>query len=243
MALGEVVLMSTLNILVEMMLHVMMIAPSGVIGTVAIGGSAAGSVTGTRTESAGGPDPASAVDIPVHRSGRGRDRLQQERKVLVVAGVGSERGSVGGQPEETAGAGRGVETGKGGVGVGIVRERRKEARGWMGRRSVKETVPQRVGSGCRKNTKEKWVRAWRSVETGTEKGTETEGVVTEIETGAGETGTETGSTRGSVGREKEGNAKRSATALYETTWAPKMTWAMRMREEHHNIWRSTVRMG
>lgn len=244
MALGEVELMSTSSTLAEMMRHVTTIAPWGVIGTAETGGSAAGSVTGTRTENAGGPDPVNAVDVPVPGSERGRDRLEQERMSAVAAGVESERGSVVGQREETAGVGRGVENGREGAGAGIARETGREARGWMGRRSARETVLLRVGSGCWRNMKEKWVRAWRSVETGTEKGTEeTAGAATGTETGAGETGTETGSTRGSVGRETGGSAERSATAPYEMTWVPKMTWAMRMREERRHTWRSTVRMG
>lgn len=244
MALGEVELMSTSSTLAEMMHHVMMIAPWGVIGTVESGGSAAGSVTGTRTETAEGPDPANGDDVPVLGSEKGReiDRLEEER-TAAVAGVERERRTVGGQREETAEAGRGVENGREGAGAGIARETGKEARGWMGRTSAREMVPLRVRSGCWRNTKEKWVRAWRSVETRKEKGTGTAGAATGTETGAGETGTETGSTRESGGRETGGNAERSDTAPYEMTWAPKMTWAMRRREEHRHTWRSTVRMG
>lgn len=226
-----------------MMHHDMMIVPWGVIGTVESGGSAAGSATGTRTETAEGPDPANGVDVPVPGSERGRetDRLEG-RTAAVVAAVESGRGTVGEQ-QETAEVGRGVENGREGAGAGIARETGREARGWMGRRSAREMPPPRVGSGCWRNMKEKWVRAWRSVETGTEKGTGTAGVVTGTEIDAGETGTETGSTRGSGGRETGGTVEKSATAPYEMTWVPKMTWAMRMKEERRHTWRSIVRMG
>lgn len=82
----------------------------------------------------------------------------------------------------------------------------------MGRRAVWETVSLRVGSVPWRNTKEKWVKARKSVETGTEKGTETAGAATGTETGAEETETGTGSTRGSEGTEIGGSAERSATA-------------------------------
>lgn len=222
------------------------------IGTGESGGSAAGSETGKKTEeNADGPDPENGVDVPVPGSERGRekDRLPQQRTaaavvevvVVVVAGVESGRRTVGGQREETAGVGRGVENGRGGAGAAIARETGREARGWMERRSARETVLLRGASAFRRNTKEKWVRARMSVETGTEKGTGSAGVATGTETGAGETGTETGSTRGSGGRETGGSAERSAMAPFEMTWAPKMTWAMRMRGEPRHTWRSTVR--
>lgn len=214
-----------------------------VIVTVETGGSAVESVTGTRTETAGGLDLVNDVDVPVPVSERERGRLEEEMTAVVVVGVESERGIVGGQREETAGVERGVENGRKGAGAEIAKETGREARGWMERRSARETGPMRVASGCWRNMKEKWVRAWRSVETETEKGTGTVGAATGTETGAGETGTETGSTRGSGGRETRGTAERSAIAPYEMTWAPKMTWAMRMREEHHHTLRSTVRMG
>lgn len=243
MALGEVEPMSTSSTLAEMMLHVTMIAPWEVIGTAENGGSAAGSATGTRTETAEGPDPVNDADVlvPGRERGRETDRLWERTATAVVAGVESERRTVGGRREEAAGVGRGVENGREGAGAGIARETGREARGWTGRRSARETVPLKVGSGCWRNMKEKWARAWRSGETGTEKGTGTAGAVTGTETGAGETGT--GSTRGSEGRETGGNAERSATAPYEMTWALKMTWAMRMREERRHKWKSTVRTG
>lgn len=207
------------------------------------GGSAAGSVTGTRTESAGGPDLVSADDVPVPASERGRERDPLEMMELEVADVESERGIVGWQWGETAGVERGVENEREGAGARIARGTGKEARGLMEKRSVRETESLRVVRGCWRNMKEKLVRAWRSGETGTEKGTGNADAVTETETGVGETGTETGSTRGKGGRERGETAERSATAPYEMTWAPKMTWAMRMREEHRHTQRSTVRMG
>lgn len=243
-ALGEVELMLTSSTLAAMMHHVMMIAPWGVIGSVEEnGGSAAGSVTGTRTGNADGPDPANGVDVPAPERGRERGQLEQLRKPPLVPGVATERRNAGGQQEETAGVGRGVGKGREGAGAEIASETGSEARGWMGRRSARETLPLRAESACWRNMREKWARARRSVETGTEKGTGTAGAATGTETGAGETGTETGSIKGSEGRETGGTAERSDMAPYETTWAPKMTWATRMREEHHHTWRSTVRMG
>lgn len=247
MALGEVELMSTSSTLAEMMHHVTMIALWGVIGSAGSGESAVGSVTGIRTESGGDPDPGNAADVPVPGSEKGRekDQSQEGRRTAVVAGVESERRIAGGQREETAEVGRGVETGREGAGAGIARETGREARGWMERRSARETVPLRAGSACWRKTRVKWVRAWRSVETetGTERGTGTAGAATGTETGAGETGTETGSTKGNGGRETGGSAEKSGTAPYETTWGLKMTWAMRMREENRLTWKSIVRMG
>lgn len=218
------------------------------IGNPESGGSAAESVTGTRTEeSAEGPDPANAVGVLDPGSERERDRLEEQRRsaaavvVVVVAGVESGRRTVGRsrQQEETAGVGRGVENEREGAGAGIARETGREARGSMGRRSARETGPLKVVSGCWRKMKEKWVRAWRSV--GTETGTAD--AATGTERGAGETGTETGNIRGSGGRGTGGTAERSVTAPYEMTQAPKMTWPMRMREERRHTWRSTVRMG
>lgn len=216
-----------------------------VIGNVENGGSAVGSVTGTRTESAEGPGLANAVVVPVPGSERGRERgrLEEETRSPLLVGVVSERGSVGGQREETAGVGRGVENVREGAGAVTARETGRGARGWMERRSARAMESLKVVSGCWRSMKEKWVRAWRSVGTGTEKGTETAGAATGTKTGAGETGTEIGSTRGSGGREIGGTAERIATAPYEMTLAPKMTWAMRMRGEPHQTWRSTVRTG
>lgn len=217
-----------------------------VIGIVENGGSAVGSVTGRRTEeSAGGPDLVNAVDVPVpgRERGREKDRLQEEMMPLVVAGVESEKGNVGGQREETAGVGRGVENVREGAGVGIAKGTERGARDLMERKLPREMEPPRVVSGCWRTMKEKLVRAWRSVEIENEKGTGTAGAATGTETGAGETGTETGSTRGIGGRETGGSAERSAMVPYEMTWAPRMTWVMRMRQEHHHTWRSTVRMG
>lgn len=215
-----------------------------VIGIVENGESAVGSVTGTKTESAEGPGLANAAVVPVPGSERGRDRLEEEetRSPLLV-GVVNERGSVGGQREETAGVGRGVENVREGAGAVTARETGRGARGWMERRLARAMESPKVLSGCWRNMKEKWVRAWRSVETGTEKGTEIAGAATGTKTGAGETGTETESTRGSGGRGIGGTAERIATAPYEMTLAPKMTWAMRMREEPHQTWRNTVKMG
>lgn len=136
MALGEVEQMSTSSTLAEMMHHVTMIALWGVIGSAGSEGSAVGSVIGIRTESGGGPDPVNAVDEPVPESEKGRekDQLQQGRTTAVVAGVENERRSVGGQREEIAEVGRGVETVREGAGAGIARETGREARDWMGRR-------------------------------------------------------------------------------------------------------------
>ncbi len=215
------------------------------IGTVETAGSAAESVTGIRTENAADPALVNAVDVLVPESVREKetDRLEQVMTAAVVAGVESERGIVGEQQEEIAGVGRGVENGREGAGAGIARGTEREARGWMERRSAREMESLRVANGFWRNMKEKWVRAWRSAGTGTEKGTENASAATETEKGAGETGTETGSTRGIEGSETEVSAERTATAPYGMTWAPKMTWAMRMREEHPQTWRSTVRMG
>lgn len=107
-----------------------------VIGSAGSEGSAVGSVIGIRTESGGGPDPVNAVDEPVPESEKGRekDQLQQGRTTAVVAGVENERRSVGGQREEIAEVGRGVETVREGAGAGIARETGREARDWMGRR-------------------------------------------------------------------------------------------------------------
>lgn len=205
------------------------------------GGSAAGSVTETRTrtrtENAEGPVPANVVGVPVLERGREKDPLEQWRIVLVVPGVESERRNVAQQGEKTAGVGRGVESGREGAGAEIVRGR--GAKVWKGRRSVKQTGLRRVGSGCWRNMRAKWVRAWKSVK----KRKETAGAATETETDAGETVTKTGSTRGSGGRETGGSAERSAKAPYEMMRYPKMTWAMRMRGERLHTWMSTVRTG
>lgn len=242
---GEVELMSTSSTLAEMMHHVTMIAPWEVTGTVETAESAAGNVTGTRTESAEDLDLANAADVLVHGSGREKetDRLEQVMMAALPAGVESERGIVGEQQEGIAGVGRGVEKGREEAGAGIARETGREARGWRERRSARVTDLLRAVSGCWMNMKEKRVRAWRSVETGTETETGTVSAATGTERGAGETETETGSTRGTGGSGIEATAERSATAPYGMTWAPKMTWATRMREEHHHSWKSTVRMG
>lgn len=235
--------MSTSSTLAEMMHRVMMIAPWEVIGTVENAESAAGRGTGTRTESVEGLDLVNAAGVLVLGSGRekGTDRLEV-RMEAVVAGVESERGIVGQQGEEIAGVGRGVENGREGAGAGIARETGREARGWRERRSARETYLLRAASGCWMNMKEKQWRAWRSVETGTEKGTGIASAATGTEKGAGETETETGSTRERGGNETEGTAERSATVPYGMIWAPKTTWSMRMKEEHRHTWRSTVRM-
>lgn len=113
--------------------------PFIVTGTVETNESAVGSETGTRIENAVGPDHVNAVGGPVPEkgTGRGTGRWLGGMKAVRVAGAESERESVGGGQEETAGAGSGVETGKGGAGVGIARETGREARGWMGRRLVR----------------------------------------------------------------------------------------------------------
>lgn len=209
-------------------------------GTVETGGIAAGSVTGTKTETAGGPDLVNADGVPVPVNERGRERDPLEMMEVEVVDVESERGIVGWQWEETAGVGSGVENEREGAEARIARGTGREARGLMEKRSVRETEPLRVERGCWRNMREKLVRAWKSVET--ETGTGIADAVTETEIGVGETGIETGSTRGKGERETGENAERSATAPSEMTWDPKMMWAMTMREEHHHTLRSTVRM-
>lgn len=98
-------------------------------GTVETGGNAAGSATGTRTETAEGPDLVNAVDVPVPESERGRERDRLEMTTVELADVESERGIVGGLWEETAGVGRGVENERGGAGARIARGTGREARG------------------------------------------------------------------------------------------------------------------
>lgn len=205
-------------------------------GTVETGGIAAGSVTGTKIETVGGPDLVNVDGVPVPVNERGRERDPLETMEVEVVDVESERGIVGGQWEETAGVGRGVESEREGAGARIARGTGREARGLMEKRLVREMEPLRVEKGCWRNMREKLVRAWKSVETGTG----TADAVTETEIGVGET--ETGSTRGKGGRETGETAERSATVPFEMTWSPKMIWAMMMREEHHHTLRSTVRM-
>lgn len=200
---------------------------------------------GKRTENVGGPDPVNAVGVLVPGREKGRDRQVQGRKSQLIVAAESESGIVLGWWEPTAEAGKGVETEterKGAV-AGIARETGREARGWMGRRSAREMVPLRVGSGWLRSLKEKPVMAWRSVEIGTEKRTGTADAATGTETGAGVIEREIGSTKGIEERGKGGSAGRSATAPCEMTLDPKMTGAMRMRERKHPTWRSTVRMG
>lgn len=139
--------MSISSTLAEMMPRVMMTGPWGVIGIVGNGGSAAGSVTGTRTEeNAAGPDLVSAADVlvPARERGRETDQLQEEMMPLVVAGVESEKGNVGGQREETAGVGRGVENVREGAGVGIAKGTEKGARDLMERKLLREMERPRV---------------------------------------------------------------------------------------------------
>lgn len=212
-------------------------------GTVETEGSAAGSAKGIRTGSAVGLGLVNGVDVLdlASEKGRGTDRL--EMTTLEVADDESERGIVGLLQEETAGVGRGVKNEKEEAGARIARETGREAKGWMEKRLVRETWLLRVVSGCWRNMKEKLVRAQRSVGTGTETGIGTADAVTGTEKGVGETGTETGSTRGNGGIERGWTAEKSDTVLYKTTWPPKMTWVMGMREEHHAIWKIIVRMG
>lgn len=231
-----------------------------VTGIVETGGSAAGTVTGIRTETAGGLGPVIGVVGPAPARETERETGQalwhlERMKAAEAAAVEIEKGNVGAPQEVTAGAGRGVgtETGRDGAGAETERETGREAKGWMGRRLPRETLPWRGWTGCLRSMKErKWVRAWRSaaeIETGT--GTETEsvgaatGTGTETETGVGETERETGSIRESVetGRGEEGSAEKSATLLYEMTWARRMTWAMGMMEIQDHPWTSTARTG
>lgn len=162
MAPGEAALTSTSSTLVEMTRHAMTTVLLGVTVTVETGGNAAVNGTGTRTESVAGPDLANAVATPVPGSekGKGTDRSEQQTTTVVVTGVEIAKGSVGQHQEETAGAGRGVETGREGAGAEIVKETGTGLRGQKeGRRSAKEKLPPRSESACWRNTREKRVRA------------------------------------------------------------------------------------
>lgn len=128
--------------------------------TVENGGNAAVNGTGTRTESVAGPDLANAVATPVPGSEKGTDRSEQQTTTVVLTGVEIAKGSVGRHREETAGAGRGVETGRGGAGAEIVKGTGTGSRAQKeGRRSAKEKLPPRSASACWRNTREKRARA------------------------------------------------------------------------------------
>lgn len=160
MAPGEAALMSTSSTLVEMTRHAMTTVLLGVTVTVESGGNAAVNGTGTRTESVAGPDLANAVATPVPGSEKGTDRSEQQTTTVVLTGVEIAKGSVGRHREETAGAGRGVETGRGGAGAEIVKGTGTGSRAQKeGRRSAKEMLPPRSASACWRNTREKRARA------------------------------------------------------------------------------------
>lgn len=184
--------------------------------TVENGGTEAESVTGKRTESAGGPDLVNAVDahVPVIERGRETDRL--EMTAVEVVDVERERRTGGEQQGEIAGVGRGAGKEREGVEARIVRRTGKESREWMEMRSVREMGHLRVVNGCLRNMREKLLRGLRSVETGRETGTRTVDAATGTGTGVGETVKEIGNTRETEGRETEGTEERSVIAPYET---------------------------
>lgn len=212
--------------------------------------SAAGNVTGTKTGSAGDLDPGNAGVAPAHGSVKENERDQQAKRAAAATtttttppppGGGSGRKNVVAQEGETAGVGKGVETGRRGAGAESVRETGTGVRGWTAKRLFREMALTRAESECRRSMKEKEARVWKSVETVTKKGTGTEDAATETGRGAGETGTETGSTREIEGIERKVSAERIATDPYEMTPSPRTTWVMRTREKQRNTWRSTVR--
>lgn len=200
-------------------------------------------VIGTRTENVGGPGPVKGADTPGSERGKGTGRAAQEkRSTPAAAAVVSERENVGWQGRGTTRLGREVETRRDEAGAEIARETGREAKGLMGRRWVRQRASLRVGSESWGSRKEKWPRAQRSAENGTERRTGTGGAATGTETDVGgtETETETESTRGSVERETGGSGKRSATVPRGRMWVPRWRWATRTTMHRHK-WRSTAR--
>ena len=213
------------------------------IGTVEIGGNEAGSVTGKRIETVGDLDHGNAVVAHALESVKEREKDRQE--VVEDASSGSRR--------------RERERERGGTMVGDSRsrersrERKRRSRSRDRKRDRergKGLDGEEVSQGDVAPDGEERVLEEHEGEVGEgmeerrdRKGTETEGVATGTKRGAGEIGTETGSTKGSGVREIKGIAGKNGMYLCAMAWVRRMTWALRMREEHHLTWRTTVRMG
>lgn len=211
------------------------------------GENAAGSVTGTKTGNAAGQGLASAVGVPALVSVRGTERGTLGTRAVETPAV--ERGKGNGellqqQPAKTTGVGKGVEIERKEAEARTARGRGREERVRTEKTCLREMGPWRAGSECWRSMKEKSVKEWRSVETGSGTATGTAGAATGIGIDAGgtETGRGTGTTNESV-TETGSSAKRSTTALYKTTWLPKTKWATWTREEPQHTWTSTVRTG